>query len=364
MGQSSGFFESQLLSDGTYDRLYSASQFADHFAMFISNGVFVNPTNQLQVFATGDASISVEVNAGCAYYNGYWFKLDENKTLNLSNASGNLVRYDAIVVGFDFSNRQATLYVKEGDTNYDTEVEKPEIVKTEELYELCLAYVYVDAGAVNLTDANITDTRSDDNLCGFVHGLVDKLDATDLFIQFRSEFESWFETIKGKLGEDIAGSLQLEIDGLETKINEQQDLIGKTDISNIGDGTLTGAIAAQNSKTEEMKNTISNLLQNPTIIIDTGYLASTKTEAITVDVNKYKQFRLQIYHGNFIYNELHFSLSELKEDTIHAGFYLSYYPINSSYWVGACDVTVDKLVMTLSSVSDSYMRAVLSGYQQ
>lgn len=35
-----------------------------------------------------------------------------------------------------------------------------------------------------------------------------------------TEFNVWFETIKGKLGEDAAGSLQLEIDGLTAAVQE------------------------------------------------------------------------------------------------------------------------------------------------
>ena len=49
MAEESGFFEAMLDQDGSYDRAYVAKQFADYFAMFVGNGVFASPTNQLMV---------------------------------------------------------------------------------------------------------------------------------------------------------------------------------------------------------------------------------------------------------------------------------------------------------------------------
>jgi len=50
--------------------------------------------------------------------------------------------------------------------------------------------------------------------------------------------------MKGQLSTDAAGHLQQEIDGLESDINTK---IGTTDISSVGDGTITGAVSALNT---------------------------------------------------------------------------------------------------------------------
>ena len=55
---------------------YLPEGFADYFATFIGNGVFVNPADQLKVVAK--SGLTVTVKAGKAFIDGYWYILDED----------------------------------------------------------------------------------------------------------------------------------------------------------------------------------------------------------------------------------------------------------------------------------------------
>ena len=64
----------------------------------------------------------------------------------------------------------------------------PGLINNDVIQEKSLARVYVRAGAVAITQADITDERADDSVCGFVASQFKELD----FSQFLSQFNAWF----------------------------------------------------------------------------------------------------------------------------------------------------------------------------
>lgn len=60
------------------------------------------------------------------------------------------------------------------------------------VYQLVVAQISVVHGAVKITQADITDTRTDTELCGVVAGTVQEMD----FSQFSAQFDSYFENYK------------------------------------------------------------------------------------------------------------------------------------------------------------------------
>lgn len=226
MSISSGFFESNIDESGEYDRVYYAHQFAHYFSQFISNGVFGNPTNQLQVMSADNHSMDILVNIGNAFIKGFWFYSSEIETLTLANASGVYPRWDAIVVGYSALNREIKLYVKQG--NYAEEPTKPTMSKTDDLYELCLGYVYVAENSTEVTDKTIVDTRPDENLCGFVTGMVQQLNTNELFRQYKTLFDSWFMQMKAELEgimNDVIQSPEVNMQGFTLLFNAWFDTI-------------------------------------------------------------------------------------------------------------------------------------------
>ena len=210
MAQKSGFFDSHLLDNGTYDRLYGSIDFATLFGMFFTNGVFVNPTTNLQVVAKEGLTLTVK--AGRAFIDGYWYELTEDMDINVDVNTTSYTINTTIICVLDRTNRVVEIKVK--NNVLDT---LP--VNDGTIHELVLAVVKVGVGITNITDTNITDTRFNNNYCGIVKGTVEQIDTTNLFSQFTSSFNEWFETIKSSLDDDVAGRLINSISELETKIN-------------------------------------------------------------------------------------------------------------------------------------------------
>jgi hypothetical protein len=216
------------------DRKYLASDFAVYFAKFIGNGVFPNPSNNLQVMSNGDMTVTVK--AGAGWINGYMYLNDSDLILPIDVADGVLNRIDRIVLRMDTAGRAINSIVKKG--TFASSPVAPTLQRDADGYELGLADIYVAAGATQITQANITDLRLDNNFCGIVHGTVDQIDLTTLFnqytvgfqakeVDFENEFTTWFNTVKNQLSGDVAGNLQNEIGAL-TSLNttEKSNLVG------------------------------------------------------------------------------------------------------------------------------------------
>lgn len=208
MAERYGFFNAVETSSGVYDRTYNAEDFASYFSKFISNGVFVNPTDGLKVSA--QSGLKVIVKAGSAYIDGYYYELTENKTLTVQVNSSSYIQTDSVVIRFDKTNRKMSLELKSNDTS---------VSNTSTVKELQLATIKKSVGASSIRASDITDKRPYNEVCGFVTGVVQQISTSDLFSQFTSMFNEWFNGIKGQLSGDVATSLQNQINEINTKIN-------------------------------------------------------------------------------------------------------------------------------------------------
>lgn len=194
--ESSGFFNAEQLVDGSYDLNYVAEQFAQYFALFVGNGIFIDDVNNLQASAAGGMDITF--NNGAAFWNGYWYINDAPlvKTVDLNLEAS--ARIDSFVIRFDIAGRDNKIQYKKGDTS---------VQRADGVYELQLCTVRVEAGASEFTDAEITDMRTNENVCGFVKGLLEVVQTDDLFKQFSTMFNTWFEGVKNTLDGDVAGNI-------------------------------------------------------------------------------------------------------------------------------------------------------------
>ena len=94
------------------DRKYTSTFFAEYFASFIGNGVFPNPSTNLQVLS--DDSLSLTVQQGKAWIDGYILYVDTPQSLTLDIGDDLLPRIDKIVIRLDKINREIILAVKKG----------------------------------------------------------------------------------------------------------------------------------------------------------------------------------------------------------------------------------------------------------
>ena len=226
MAEKYGFFNAVETSSGVYDRTYNAEDFANYFSKFIGNGVFVNPTDGLKVSA--QSGLKVTVKAGSAYIDGYYYELTENKILTIPVNSSSYVQEDSVVIRLDKTNRKMSLELKQNDVS---------VSRTSTVKEIQLATIRKPIGASSFSPSDITDMRPYNEVCGFVTGVVQQISTSDLFSQFTAMFNEWFDGIKGQLGQDVATSLQNQINEIKTKVDamptvrqgasEPSDSIGK-----------------------------------------------------------------------------------------------------------------------------------------
>lgn len=88
-----------------------------------------------------------------------------------------------------------------------------------------LAEISVASGAVSITDSSITDTRTDENVCGLVTGLLKTETTADLFAQFTATFNEWFESVKGQVTGDLGVKLQTEFMELSKEVSEFENSV-------------------------------------------------------------------------------------------------------------------------------------------
>lgn len=222
-----GFFDANLTGE-EYDRVYLAQHFAAYFASFIANGVFAEHSNQLQVVEMATPQMQVGIERGQAWINGYWYENTDMLYIPVDVADGVLNRIDSVVLRLGFSERSMWLAVKKGTPAINPIA--PEVMRTADYYELQLATISIPASSIKITQAQITDTRMNQDVCGWVTGVVKQLDTTTLFNQFETyfeefkqlnenEFTAWFDRIKGQLSEDAAGKIQIELDKHSVHLN-------------------------------------------------------------------------------------------------------------------------------------------------
>lgn len=208
MAEKYGFFNAVETSSGVYDRTYNAEDFASYFSKFIGDGVFANPTDGLKVSA--QSGLKVTVKAGSAYIDGYYYELTEDKILTIQVNSSSYIQTDSVVVRLDKVNRKMSLVLKQNNTN---------VSRTSTVKELQLATIKKDVGSFSVSAADITDKRPYNDVCGFVTGVIQQISTSDLFSQFTAIFNEWFDGIKGQLSQDVATSLQRQINEINTKID-------------------------------------------------------------------------------------------------------------------------------------------------
>lgn len=309
-------------SDGTpvYDRAITSAPLRKLYKKLFSDGVMPNPSTNMQVSA--GSGMNVIVSPGFAMCNGC-LKLEEaQRTLAVQASSATYDRIDTVVLRLNDndSERICDFYILEGTPA--TSPVRPTLTRTESIWELGLADLFIAKNSTVISNQRITDTRYETARCGVVSS-VSEFDTTTLYQQvqadlagFKAEeqadFIAWFEEIKGQLSEDAAGNLQNQIGTLPSlvtevktnivaainwvaeKISALASMIGTSDISTIGDGTVTGAIASQNVTLTNINTDLQDL--NDISIIglsswDANYL--TNTQQYTFRLND-KQKQCQV----------------------------------------------------------------------
>ena len=197
------------------DRVYNADQMSTYFKGLIGQGVFEDVGGALQVLANSGMTVQVQTGRAIVGPNLKWLENDAPYNVSINASHVTLNRYTAVVVQCDVTNRTISIITVDGTPA--TNPTKPAITNTTTIQQICLAYIYVKAGATTITQANITDTRANSSVCGWITGLIDQVDTSTLFTQWqtayeefyaqmeawevqqKNAFDAWFETLTDEL---------------------------------------------------------------------------------------------------------------------------------------------------------------------
>jgi hypothetical protein len=136
---------------------------------------------------TANGGLTVTVSAGQAWvrparFRGRSIILEQPETVTLTAADAVRSRIDRLVLRYDAAARKTRLQVLEG-TPDSASPTAPEITRTALVYDLCLAEIRRPAGSTEITAADITDTRADENMCGVMRDSVTGIPTAQLQAQ-------------------------------------------------------------------------------------------------------------------------------------------------------------------------------------
>lgn len=199
-------FDSQAIVDNdgniTYDREYGSAELREVVGKLIGNGVYANPSTNMQVLT--DGSMNVNVLPGCCWIRGAYGIVDQTESLAVEASSSG--RVDLVVARFDLAlaHRSIRLAIIKGT---EGSASVPSLVRNESTHDIQLARINIHGGADAIMQSDITDTRFDSSVCGIVTGVIDQIDTTNLFAQFQASFDEYMESIHDALTDDVAGGL-------------------------------------------------------------------------------------------------------------------------------------------------------------
>lgn len=168
MALKSGFYNAFEV-DGVYDRTYSADEYTDFYAAFLTDGVRRSNNDDLKCTASG---LVISIAAGYAICGSKWVHNESAYELPaVVPPVGSYSRIDRVFLHVDTTEgtRAASFVYREG-TPAATPT-PPAKSSATGVFELCLANVTV---APNASSVTIQDTRAIDSLCGWVKTPIDQ----------------------------------------------------------------------------------------------------------------------------------------------------------------------------------------------
>jgi len=103
---------------------------------------------------------------------------------------------------YAISERSIRAHVKRGTPALNPA--PPPLQRDATTYELALADVFINNGAITITQANITDTRFNTVLCGIATGLIQQIDFSVITAQFNAFFAEYKPRIQADYSKWVA----------------------------------------------------------------------------------------------------------------------------------------------------------------
>lgn len=211
MAEWSGFFDAHKVGD-SWDRTYLAEDFAKFFAPLIGNGIFAGRSNELQVFQSVPAGMSVVLSSGQSWIEGYGYINDSDLSIPVDPADGALGRIDRIVNQWSSVDRRIRTVWKKGTPAVNPVA--PILRWDADYKELNICTIDVSAGLSAITQDKIHDTRMDSSVCGWVTSLIEQVDTSTLYIQWEAQAKLVLDAIQKELA-DLEARVGVELRKLQ-----------------------------------------------------------------------------------------------------------------------------------------------------
>lgn len=167
-------------------REYQASEFAEYFSKFLSDGIYTE--NELMGLKVSTVSgFNIKISPGYAFIRGYLYKNDADISFALDSSDTVLDRIDRIVLKLDIVNRMMNIQLKKGAMGSNPT--PPTLVDNASIKELPIAQIRINK---NTTTGIITDERIP------VYSMIE-IPYQDMV----AEFNTWFEARKQSVGIEV-----------------------------------------------------------------------------------------------------------------------------------------------------------------
>ena len=164
-----------------------------------------NATRTSGVYSDGDFTlsmsgsnntISVDVGMGWMHLSrfvGVAVALKSKTSVDMGLPDSIYPRIDAVVLQYDANKNGASVIAKKGAAS--SSPQPPALTQTEALYELHLAHVLRNPGAVSITAADVTDMRLSPTYCGLMADAVSAVDTSAISAQISALIQKFKDEI-------------------------------------------------------------------------------------------------------------------------------------------------------------------------
>lgn len=205
-----------------HDRRYDAVQVSKIFDGIINDGVYAS-IGKCFILKVNDVTGQINVQPGRAWFDHTWSLNDAD--LPMKDPGPDLVndRWDAIVLDINRSQEpdnvngrlNKILWIK---GTASTNPQKPKLIKEEEHTQYPLGYIYRKANALQINQADITNTVGTSE-CPFVTGIIETVHIDDLLMQWRDEWVQYFKETHQWVSDRKAETYQQLLDMVNELLN-------------------------------------------------------------------------------------------------------------------------------------------------
>ena len=184
MSVTSGFFNSL-----NGDRRYNAEQMSSIFDGVINDGIFANIGTAFSVKA--DVGNTIIVGIGRAWFNSSWLLNDALLPLLADVSEILLDRIDAVVIEINHSDsvREGSIKIVKGTPS--SSPNNPNMIRTTDVNQYPLAYIYRKANSSSIIQANITNMIGTSST-PYITGILQVQNIDNIVAQWQSQWSTFY----------------------------------------------------------------------------------------------------------------------------------------------------------------------------